>query len=100
MRTTLVMFVHLVAFAALAVLVSAAAAMPVPGRPTPTSTTHATKPVPARVVAPKTAAMLPGSTYPWVYPVWARVGGILLPTLSRTIQVGNAQPPVWIPIGR
>jgi hypothetical protein len=43
--------------------------------------------------------MLGGSMYPWVEPVWARVGGVLLPTLPRDVHVAYTQPPAWIAIG-
>jgi len=99
MRTRLILCVHLVALAAVSFLVSAAAAAPGPRWPVPERTTHVTKPVPAWVIVPKTTTMLGGSTYPWVAPVWTRVGGVMLPTLPRVIRVVNTEPPPWIPIG-
>ncbi len=98
MRTRSILCVCLVALVALAFLVSTAAAAP--GRwSRPTTRTQVTKPVPAWVTTPKTAAMLGGSTYPWVVPLWTRVGGVVRPTLPRAIRVANTMPPAWIPIG-
>jgi hypothetical protein len=97
MRTRLLVFVLLVAFATLVFLVSAATAAPGRWSP-PKTTTQATKPVPKAVIVPKTATMLGGSTYPWVTPVWTHVGWAVVPTLPRTIHAANTQPPAWIPI--
>jgi len=90
MRTKLVPLVLLVALAAFALVVSPAAARPGPRHPPPTTATHAAKPV------PKTAAMLPGSAYPWVQPVWRTVNGVVVVTLPRTIGSANTQPPAWV----
>ena len=96
MRTKRLMLVFLVAFATFASYVAAAAAGP--GPYWPPRTTHATKPVPASVIVPKTVAMLPGAAYQWLQPTWARVGSASLPTLPRAIGAGTTQPPAWIPI--
>jgi len=90
MRTKLVLLVLLVAFAALALVVSTAAARPGPRRPPQPTTPRAAKPV------PKTAAMLPGSAYPWVQPVWRTVHGVVVVTLPRVIGSANTQPPAWV----
>lgn len=73
MRAKLVL-VLLVAFGALALLVSTATA----GNPEPTTSSP------------------PGATYPWVQPVWQTVHGVVVVTLPRTIVTANTQPPVWV----
>jgi hypothetical protein len=98
MRTKRLMLVFLVAFATFASFVAAAAAGPGPHWPIPPRTTHATKPVPASVIVPKTVATLPGGTYSWSQPIWVRVGGVSMPTLSHATHAGTTQPPAWIPI--
>jgi hypothetical protein len=91
MRTKLVSLVLLVALAALTLPVSAAAA---PGRGglLHRTTTSAAKPVPAADLVAKSAAMLPGSAYPWVQPVFQTAHGVVVVTLPRT----NTQPPAWV----
>ena len=96
MRTKLVLLVLLVAFAALALVVSTAAARPGPRRPPQPTTPRAAKPVPAADLVAKTPAMLPGSAYPWVQPVWRTVNGVVVVTLPRTIGSANTQPPAWV----
>jgi hypothetical protein len=96
MRTKLVLLVLLVAFAALALLVSTAAAAPGRVRLFPTTTTPAAKPVPAADLVAKTAAMLPSSAYPWVQPVFQTVHGAVVVTLPQTIATANTQPPAWV----
>jgi len=98
MRTKHPMLVLLVAFATFVSCVATAAAWPGPRWPIPPRTTHVTKTVPASVIVPKTAAMLPGAAYPWVQPTWIHVGGVLMPTVSRAMPAGTTQPPAWIPI--
>ena len=96
MRTKRLMLVFLVAFATFASYAAVAAAGP--GPYWPPRTTHATKPVPASVIVPKTVATLPGGTYSWSQPIWVRVGGVSMPTLSHATHAGTTQPPAWIPI--
>jgi hypothetical protein len=92
------LLVLVVAFATLAFGALLATAAPGPRWPKPV-TTPATKPLPAAVIAPKSAAMLSGSSYPWVQPKWVRVHGVTLPILPLAIVVGTVQPPASIPIG-
>lgn len=81
MRTRRLVSVPLVAFAALAFLVGTAIAKPSgPLGPAPVS------PV----------ATLPGSTYPWVQPVWTRVDGITLVTIPLATHTEFTQPPAWV----
>jgi hypothetical protein len=96
MRTKPVLLVLLVAFAALAFLVSTAAAAPGHRRLPQTTTTHVAKPIPAADLVAKAAAMLPGATYPWVQPIWRTVHGVVIVTLPRTIVTANTQPPAWV----
>jgi hypothetical protein len=95
MRTKLVLLV-LVALAALAVFVTTAAAAPGPRLRGLVPTPPAPKPVPAAALVPKTAAMLPGSAYPWVQPIWQTIDGVVVVTLPRTIATANTQPPAWV----
>src|SRR5512133_877498 len=100
MRTIHLTFVLLVAFATLALLADAAAAGPGPRRPSLTVSKPTTTPIPASAIVPKTAAVLAGSTYPWVQPHWIRVGGMSLAILPRTIRLSTiTQPPMMIHIG-
>ena len=96
MRTKPVLLVLLVALAALTVLVTTAAAAPGPRLRGLTITTTAAKPVPAAALVPKTAAMLAGSAYPWVQPVWRTVHGVVIVTLPRTVATVSTQPPAWV----
>jgi hypothetical protein len=49
---------------------------------------------------PKVVAALPGARYPWVQPMWVKVGVVALPRLPVLILTGGAvQPPAWISIG-
>lgn len=96
MRTKLVLLVLLVAFAALALVVGTAAAAPGRGGLLLRTTTSAAKPVPAADLVAKTAAMLPGSAYPWVQPVFQTAHGVVVVTLPRTIVTANTQPPAWV----
>ena len=96
MRTKPVLVVLLVAFAALAVLIGSAVAAPGHRHLMPTTTTPAAKPVPAAELVPKTAAMLPGSAYPWVQPSWQTVHGVTVVALPRAIATANTQPPAWV----
>ena len=98
MRTKLVL-VHLVAFAALAVLLSPASAWPGPHHPTvPTTTTHVVSPVRAEGLLAKTMAMLSASSYPWVQPVWTSVHGVVLVKAPTVIQSAQREP-TWIGLG-
>src|SRR5581483_4675577 len=98
MRTIRPTLVLAVAVVVLALLAAAAAAMPAPVRP-PT-VRHATTPVPASALVPKTAAMLPGAAYPWVEPHFVRTGGVTLAILPHAIRLSTmTQPPAAIRIG-
>ena len=100
MRTIRLTLVLLVAFATLAVLAASAAGGLGPRGPSPTVRDQTAAPVPASAIVRKTAAMLPGSTYPWVQPHWVRVGGVSLASLPRSIRLSTTtQPPEWIHIG-
>ena len=97
MRTKPVLLALLVALAAVTVLATTAAAAP--GRLrlyAPTTTTSATKPVPAADLVPKTTASIPGAGYPWVQPIWQTVDGVVVVTLPRTIATTTTQPPAWV----
>ena len=96
MRTKPVLLVLLVALAALAVFVTTAAAAPGPRLRGLTLTTPAATPVPAAALVAKTAAMLGGSAYPWVQPIWQTADGVVVVTLPRTIATTNTQPPAWV----
>jgi hypothetical protein len=96
MRTKPVLLVLLVAFAALVLLVGSAAAAPGHRHLMPTTTTPAAQPVPAADLVPKTAAMLPGSAYPWVQPSWQTLASVTIVTLPETIATANTQPPAWV----
>lgn len=78
MRTKPMLLVLLVALAALAVLAGAST------------------PAPAAAPATKTAAMLPGGTYPWVQPIWQTVNGVVVVTLPQTTGTADTQPPAWV----
>jgi hypothetical protein len=95
MRAKLVLLVLLVAFAALALEVNTATALVGPRHRLP-ATTRAATPVPAADRVPKTAAMLAGSAYPWVQPVWQTVHGVVVVKPPRTIVTANTQPPAWV----
>ena len=42
-------------------------------------------------------AVIAGSTYPWVQPVWSRgARGVISVTLPRVIPSAVTQPPAWI----
>jgi hypothetical protein len=93
MRTKLFVLVHLVAFAALAILASPAAAWPGPHhRVLPTTTTPAAMPAPAADLLAKTTALLGASTYPWVQPVWTSVHGVVLVKAPTAIQSAQTEP--------
>ena len=66
MRAKRLLFVPVVAFVVLAFYASLATAAPGPGAGwwAPTTTTSTTKPLPAAVTVPKSAAMLPGAAIP------------------------------------
>ena len=98
MRTMRSLLVPLVAFAALA-LAALAAAGTVARWPVPQQATHTAKPVPAPAFVVTTASRLPGAAYPWVQPVWVRVGGVTLPTVPHTAGATSTQPPARIAIG-
>jgi hypothetical protein len=85
MRTKLFMLVVLLAFAALMVIASPAAAWPGPHHRLFPATTQAA-PVPAADLVPKTPAMLGASSYPWAQPVWTRVHGVVLVIAPIAIQ--------------
>ena len=97
MRTMRSLLVLLVAFAALAVA-AAAVAGTVARWPVPQSTAHTAKPAVTPAVVLPTAATLPAATYPWVQPVWTRVGAVTLPALPRATGATTTQPPAWIAI--
>jgi hypothetical protein len=95
MRATRAALVLSVLLSALAI-VSAAPSMIFPvttqSKPTP-------PPIPASVIVPKTAAMLPCADYPWAQPTWVRVGGMTIPRVVHYAGASSAQPPAWIAIG-
>lgn len=90
------LLVLLVALVALTVFVTTAAAAPGRGARWSTTTTPAAKPVPAGALVAKTVAMLGGSAYPWVQPMWQTVDGIVVVTVPRTIATASTQPPAWV----
>ena len=95
MRTKPVLLVPLVALAALAAFATTAAAAP--GRfQLHATTAPAAKSVPAAAVVPNTAAMLAGSAYPWVQPLWQTVDGVVHVTAPPTIVMLSTQPPAWV----
>jgi hypothetical protein len=94
MRTKLLL-VLLVALVALTVFVTTAAAAPGPRLRGLTITTPA-EPIPAAAVVPKTAAMLGGSAYPWVQPVWQSLDGVVIVKLPQTIVTAYTQPSAWV----
>jgi hypothetical protein len=82
----------------LVALVIASAASSIVFPPT-THSKSAQTPVPAWVVVPKTAAMLPCADYPWAQPVWLRVGGMTIPKAVYHAGGSSTQPPAWIATG-
>ena len=95
-RTVRLLLLALAIYAIAAVSAVSAAAALAPSRTQPLRTT-VVPPAPAAVVV-KTAAVLPGASYPWVYPVWTGTG--VVTRLGTTASLGDApvQPPAWIPI--
>ena len=96
MRTKPVLLVLLVALAALTVLVTTAVAAPGPRERGLTIKTPPATPIPASVLVPKTAAMLAGSTYPWVQPMWQTVHGVIVVTVPQTTTAVSTQPSPWV----
>jgi len=94
MRTMRSLLVLLVAFAALACALAATAAA-APGLNK--AATHSAQPAQALDNVTKKAWMLPGSSYPWVQPIWIRHGTVtvvIAPRATSTIPTQPASVPI------
>ena len=59
----------------------------------PRTTTKQPAPaIPKGIVAVKTVALLPGGSYPWVQPTWARVHGVLIARLPAPLLGPSVNP--------
>jgi hypothetical protein len=90
------LLVLLVALAALTVFVTTAAAAPGPRPRYLRPTTTVEKPIPAADIVVKTAAMLGGSAYPWVQPMWQTVDGVVVVTVPQKTVAISTQPSPWV----
>lgn len=92
MKLRYLLTVAVVALTAVVLFSSAAAASLLPTRPIHRAPAAGTASAP-------TALTLPSAAYPWVQPVWIKVGGVRLPIVASALVGGSVQPPGWILAG-